>query len=94
MITLEEVKLHLRVDHDDEDTLITSFIEAIGKHIADYCNVPYDELDERVDPSIGKAAALLLIADLYENREAQSNRPLHENLTVNRLLDLQRNMMA
>lgn len=41
-----------------------------------------------------KAAALLLVGDLYENREAQTDRPLQRNLTFERLLNPFRGMQA
>lgn len=38
IITLPEAKLHLRVDHDDEDTLITSKIIAAESLVCRYIN--------------------------------------------------------
>lgn len=39
IITTADLKLHLRVDHDDEDTLIEALRDAAIAHIEDYCNV-------------------------------------------------------
>lgn len=45
MLTLEETKLHLRVDHDHEDGLIFALTEAASAASADYLNV---DLEQRV----------------------------------------------
>lgn len=89
MITLELVKEHLRVDFDDEDTLITAYMSAAHAHILDYCDV--DDIGD-ISEEIANAAMLLLVGDLYVNREAQNDRKLFENETVNRLLSLQRKL--
>lgn len=94
LISLDEVIKHLRVTYDDEYDLIALYTEAAISHVADYCNIPVSELSERVDPKILRAAVLLLVGDLFENREAQSGQELFENKTVSRLLDTQRNMQA
>lgn len=86
IITLAEAKLHLRastyVDSPDpEDTLINIYIGAAEDHIRNY-------LDREIIPSKSaiKAAALLLVGDLYENREAAGEKEIKENPAVNRLL--------
>ena len=38
VITVADLKAHLRVDHSDEDTLITSLRDAAISWIEDYCN--------------------------------------------------------
>ena len=85
MLTLEEAKLHLRVDADHEDAAIAAMIEAAEAATADYLNASAP-LDNTAAAPI-KAATLLLVADLYENREAQSDRQFYKNLTYERLLN-------
>lgn len=85
MLTLIETKLHCRIDHDDEDTLITALMETARLSVANYLNMPEAQVTATV-PSPIKSAALLLVADLYANRESQSERQLYSNDTYSRLL--------
>lgn len=83
MLTLFETKLHLRVDHYDEDELILALIDTASAAVANHLNVT--TVAEPV-PAPVKAAALLLVGDLYANREAQTDRPLTRNPTFENLL--------
>lgn len=85
MLTLEETKLHLRVDHDHEDTLITALMETARLSVAEYLNMDEAQVTSTV-PSPIKSAALLLVAGLYENREDVSDRQLYRSDTFYRLL--------
>ena len=86
MLTLAETKLHLRVDHDDEDALIASLIDTATAAAADYLNMPLDQMTATV-PSPIKSAAMLMVNDLYLNREAQGDRKLYGNDTYRNLLN-------
>jgi uncharacterized phage protein (predicted DNA packaging) len=70
LITLAEVKLHCRIDKDDEDTLIQGYIEAAldvcQKHIGKQFS------DEMAFTPALKVGCLLLICFWYESREAVS----------------------
>ncbi|WP_292935516.1 head-tail connector protein [Noviherbaspirillum sp.] len=88
MITLDEAKNHIRVDINDDDAAITAMIAAAKGYIESYTETTYgDDAPEMV-----KAAAKLMVADLYENRESQSDRLLSENKTFINLLNLCREM--
>ena len=89
MLTLDETKLHLRVDLEDDDTLIAALMDAATAATADYLGLPVDQMTSTV-PSPIKAATLLLITDLYENRSAQTDRALYANSTYDRLLSTYR----
>ena len=89
MLTLSEAKLHLRVDHTDEDTLIESLIDAAEQSILLYLNV-----ETLPDEAPVNAAALMLIGALYENRESVVDRPLSDNRLYDRLLAPYRVMVA
>lgn len=84
-IGLPEVKAHLRIGHDAEDNLLSLYLLAAIDHVRAFTRRDYDSWEQPVPPAVN-AAVLLLVADLYENREAQGAAALHENRTVERLL--------
>lgn len=67
VITLEEAKLYLRVDGDEENTLITQFILAAEELCQDILRFPLSDLT--VVPEAAKQAVLYATANLYEKRE-------------------------
>ena len=85
MLTLSEVKLHCRIDHAEEDSLLAAMIDAATASVGDYINAA-EPLDDTA-PAPVKAAAMLLVGDLYSNREALVERPLSKNPTFERLLN-------
>ena len=93
MLNIDDVKLHLRVDGYDEDDLIEALMTAATAATANYLDLPLEQMTTTV-PSPIKAATLLLVADLYENRSAQTERPLHHNEAYERLLQPYRTMTA
>ena len=82
MLTLYEAKAHLRIDHNDEDELLQAYMDAAEQSVADYLGI---ELPAAM-PAPVRAAILLRVADLYENREAVTDRSLYDNPTFARLL--------
>ena len=85
MLTLTETKLHLRVDHDDEDVLIEALMATATAACADFLNMPAADLVVAV-PAPVKSAALLLVGTLYEQRESQGERPYNKNPPFEALL--------
>lgn len=82
MVTLEEMKNYLRVDFDDDDALIQSFLEAAKKQCKDILRTD-DESDlERAEN--GGIAVMYAAAYLYEHREEADHHAL--NLTLRSLL--------
>lgn len=65
---LEEVKLWLRIDHDEEDGLIEMLIESAKNY---FKNATGYELNG--DPQ-AKLFCLVLITDWYENRDLVGHR--------------------
>ena len=86
MLTLAETKLHLRVDHNDEDALITALMDTATAACADFLNMEAADLVVAVPAPI-KSAALLLIGTLYEQRESVGERPYNKNPTFEALLN-------
>lgn len=85
LVDLNTLKLHCRVDGDDEDALFSAYGEASEERVASYLNRKIypnqTDLDTAVtagtagdDPMIVnesvKAAIMLLVGHLYANREA------------------------
>ena len=85
MLTLPEVKLHCRIDHAEDDALLSAMIDAAVASVGDYINAP-EPLDATA-PAPVKAAALLLVGALYEQRESQGDRPYNKNPTFEALLN-------
>lgn len=78
--TLSEAKDFLRVDIDDDDTLIQTLIYAAAESVADFLDGPLPEV------AAVKAAILLRVASLYEHRTETVERPLSDNPVFERLL--------
>lgn len=88
IVTLTEAKLHLKVDQTSEDALIGLHIAAAEEMIEKYinCTIPNKNLPTPNPPASIKAAALLIISDLYENRDGATEIELKENPAITRLL--------
>ena len=99
ILTLAEVKTHLRVGSDtSEDSLITTYITAAREYVEGYQNRVFLSSDEEVEAEtmtgIEKAACLLLIGHWYENRQAVvlGTPPSEVPFAVKALLDIKRNV--
>lgn len=65
VVTVDEVKSHLRIDHDDEDVLLEGLIAQAQAVAEDYCRVSFG--DEAAEPV--RLAVMLMTAHYYENRD-------------------------
>ena len=65
VVSVEEVKSHLRIDHDDEDTYLEGLIAQAQAVAEDYCRVSFP--DEAPEPV--RLAVLLMVSHYYENRD-------------------------
>ena len=81
MLTLEETKLHLRVDHGAEDTAITAMIAAAEASVREYLNA--ETLPD--EPPV-RAACLMLVGSLYMCRETVDSSMQVEGKLFDRLL--------
>lgn len=91
MITIDEVKAHLRLNGTADDAVLTAFIATAAAHVTNYIGIVYADGDA---PAPVKSAALLMVGDLYENRERQTDRPLSVNTTFVDLLNPYRALAA
>lgn len=63
IVTLEEAKLHLRIDSDVDNVYIEGLIKASEQFIKNGTGKVFDETN-----CLAKSVCLLLVADMYENR--------------------------
>ena len=83
LVTLEEAKQYLRVDFDDEDTLITHLIQTAQKLCMNIVRED-DEAAFEQDYMEARIAILYSIGYLYEHREEADHHAL--TLTLRSLL--------
>lgn len=94
-ISLAEAKQHLRLQEDsgDEDAMIEMLIKTALRAVRDYIDRPFsdpvcqDEDNSTLLASPLRYAALLILGDLYENREAQQSMTLNINMTCQNLMN-------
>lgn len=82
IVTLEEAKLFLRVDGDEEDDLITKLLltsQDLCEGVLRYSLSEFEEVPEIVRESI-----LYSAANMYENRDNFNSKEIIE--TISRLL--------
>lgn len=68
VVSLEEAKLYLRVDGDEENTLITNFVFTAEEICEGVLRFPLTDFDEV--PETLKQAILYAAANMYEKRDA------------------------
>lgn len=86
MITLAEAKTHCRIDGTDEDALLEAIIAAAEDFVASQTGLDFGDDAETPPPARARSLLLLLIADLYANREATAETATKENRTTTLLL--------
>lgn len=72
-VTLEEAKLQLRVEFDEDDALISSYITAARQWAEGFLNTALVAAEGGEPPEVKqtwKQALLLIVANWYQNREA------------------------
>ena len=82
LVTLEEMKNYLRVDHGDDDALISYLVTASERQCMDILRAESE--DELEDAENGKIAVMYAAAYLYEHREEADHHAM--NLTLRALL--------
>lgn len=67
IVTVDEVKAHLRIEDDDEDEYIESLIQQAQAVAEDYCRVSFEDVAAVAQPV--RLAVLLFVSHYYENRD-------------------------
>ena len=65
LVSVDEVKTHLRIDQDEEDVYLESLIRQAKAAAEDYCRVSF--ADDAPEPV--RLAILLFVGFYYENRD-------------------------
>lgn len=82
IITLEEIKNYLRVDHEDDDLLLESLIASSQQLCMDVARI--SDVDAFEKEPCSKIAVMYAIAYQYEHREDADHREL--TLSIRALL--------
>lgn len=67
VVSLEDIKLYLRVDGEEENTLISTFINVSEDLVEGILRYPLEEFE--IVPEIIKQAIMYSVANMYEKRE-------------------------
>ena len=86
MVTLQEVKQYLRIDFEDDDTLLLSLISTAKQLIMDVGRMDEERFSENED--MVRTAMLYTVSYLYENRNTADFSKL--TLTLRAMLFAQR----
>ena len=86
MVTLQEVKQYLRIDFEDDDTLLLSLISTAKQLVMDVGRMDEERFSENED--VVRTAMLYTVAYLYENRNTADFSKL--TLTLRAMLFAQR----
>ena len=74
IVTVDEVKTHLRIQYDEEDAYLTSLIAQTQAAAEDYCRTQFPD----PAPEPVRLAVLLMVGFYYENRDIPDIKyPLH-----------------
>ncbi len=65
VLTVDEVKAHLRIEEDEEDEVISSLIRQAQATAEDFCRVKFDENA----PEPVRLAIMLMVSHYFENRD-------------------------
>lgn len=69
IVSLEEIKQHLRVEHDEDDDLLTTYLCQAQAAAEDFCRVTFEE--DAAEPV--RLAILLMASHFYERRDSSDS---------------------
>ena len=70
IVTVDEVKTHLRIQHSEEDDYLSGLIAQAQAAAEDYCRVEFSE----DAPEPVRLAMLLFVGFYYENRDVPDHQ--------------------
>ncbi|MGQ9411459.1 head-tail connector protein [Streptococcus pluranimalium] len=76
---LEDIKLYLKVEHDEEDSLLSSLLSTSKQLCLDVLRKEQDDLDDE-EIAVFETAVHYGVAYLYEHREKANHKELKETL--------------
>lgn len=79
VVSLEEIKLYLRVDGDEENTLISTFINVSEDLVEGILRYSISEFE--IVPDIVKQAVMYSVANMYEKREDYDSKDVIDIIT-------------
>lgn len=79
ILTLEEAKLKLRVDYEDDDELILSLIDSIPDYLENKTGLRWEK--EPINPLV-KTLARYLICSMYDHDFKRYEEPINNLLMV------------
>ena len=92
IVSLEELKAHLRIQTDDEDNLLTSLLAQAQEAADDYCRADFHSMES--PPETVRLAVLLMASHFYECRDSSDRsaystmvRAFHALLYPNRTIE-------
>lgn len=65
IVTLSETKLHLKIDHNDDDEEIGLMVGAAEEMIKNVTGIEFDGTND-----LAKIACLYIVTEMYENRSS------------------------
>ena len=74
VVTLSEMKNYLRVDHDDDDTLLRNIMESSQKICMDVARTEDEDVFE--EETAARIAVMYAVSYLYEHREDADHHAL------------------
>ena len=84
MVTLQDAKLYMRIDGDEEDTLVTSLIYTAQSIVEDVLRRPLTDFE--TIPETVKQAVLLTVSTLYEYRQISKERESFDMELLHRII--------
>ena len=80
VVTVEDVKLYLRVENEEEDTLISTFINVSEELIEGILRYPISDFE--LIPEVIKEAVMYSVSNMYEKRENYDVKEVLEIITM------------